>query len=281
VEVFRDRALGLPPLTTTLARRMMERTRIWTALQGVRGRPPVDLAALEQIVVRFARLVAEQPLIAEMDINPLLASPERLLALDARVVLHPADVADDRLPRPAIRPYPSQYVTAATLRDQTPVTIRPIRPEDEPRLRAFHATLSDQSVALRYLRPLALGPRTAHERLLRICQSDYDREIALVAVADAERIVGVARLSRTSGAVAADTNEATFSLLVSDEFQSRGLGTLLLRRLLDVARAERVSRLFADVLAGNAPMRHVCARLGFTAGEPHGSPPVVTMTYGA
>src|SRR5262249_37949517 len=116
VEVFRDRALALPPLTATLARRMMEQTRIYKALQGVRGRTPVDLAALEQILVRFSQLVLEQRWIREMDVNPLLAAPEQLIALDARVVLHDPDVIEELLPKPAIRPYPTQYALPWTLK---------------------------------------------------------------------------------------------------------------------------------------------------------------------
>ena len=110
VEIYRDRALALPPLTSTLARRMMERTKIYRALQGIRGQKPVDLTALEQILVRFGQLVLEQPRISEIDINPLLASGDGLLALDARVVMHPSTCADADLPRPVIRPYPRQYV---------------------------------------------------------------------------------------------------------------------------------------------------------------------------
>ena len=111
VEVFKDRSLGLPPLNTTLARRMMEQTKIITALKGVRGRQPVDLAALEQLLVRFSYLVVEQPWIKELDINPLLASADRLLALDARVIVHGHDIRDAEIPGPAIRPYPTQYIT--------------------------------------------------------------------------------------------------------------------------------------------------------------------------
>src|ERR1035441_6291967 len=117
VEVYRDRALALPPLNTTLAQRMMEQTRIFTALKGVRGRKPVDMVALENLLVRFSQLVLEQPWIAEIDINPLLASPERLLALDARIVLYGPAVTLDQLPKPAIRPYPLQYVSSWTMKD--------------------------------------------------------------------------------------------------------------------------------------------------------------------
>jgi acetyltransferase len=148
VEVYRDRALALPPLTTTLARRTMEQTRIFEALGGVRGRAPVDTAALEKLFVRFSQLVVEQPWIRELDINPLLASPEHLLALDARVVLHPPSTDEEDLPRTAIRPYPTQYVWAEP-RNGEPTTIRPIRPEDEPFMVRFHESLSEQSVYMR------------------------------------------------------------------------------------------------------------------------------------
>jgi acetyltransferase len=144
VEVYRDRALALPPLNTTLAQRMMEQTRVFTALKGVRGRKPVNMAALEQLLVRFSQLVLEQRWIAEIEINPLLASPERLLALDARIVLHGPAVTLDQLPKPAIRPYPLQYVSSWTMKDGNQVTIRPIRPEDEPLMVKFHQTLSDR-----------------------------------------------------------------------------------------------------------------------------------------
>ena len=138
VEVFKDRALALPPLNTTLARRMMEQTKVLTALEGVRGRRAVDLAALEEFLVRFSQLVIEQSWIKEIDINPVLASPEGITALDARVVLHGTDVNEDDLPRPAIRPYPVQYVMPWTTKNGIPVAIRPIRPEDEPLVISLH-----------------------------------------------------------------------------------------------------------------------------------------------
>src|SRR5436190_20400574 len=132
VEVFKDKALGLPPLNTTLARRMMETRKIYKALQGVRGRKPVDLGALEKLMVGFSQLVAEQGWIKEIDINPLFASGDDLVALDARVILHDAKTIEEQLPKLAIRPYPTQYVENWKLKGGTPVTIRPIRPEDEP-----------------------------------------------------------------------------------------------------------------------------------------------------
>ena len=263
VEVYKDRALGLPPLNATLARRMMERTRIFAALKGVRGRQPVNITALEQTLVRFSQLVIEQPWIAEIDINPLLVSSERIFALDARVVLHDPATPVKKLPKPAIRPYPIQYVTTAQLADKTPVVIRPIRPEDEPLMVKFHETLSEESVYHRYFSALKLSQRVAHERLTRICFNDYDREIALVAeCTDAKtgrrEILGVGRLSKVHGA-----NEAEFALLVTDRCQKQGLGTELLRRLVHIGREEKLTRITADIMADNHAMQHISKKVGF------------------
>lgn len=263
VEVYRDRALGLPPLNTTLARRLMERTQIYRALQGVRGRSSVDLVALEQLLVRFSQLVVEYPEIKEIELNPLLASPEGLLALDARVVLHGAEVALDDLPKPVIRPYPHQYVQSWVLPNGQTVTIRPIRPEDEPLMVAFHHTVSEESFYLRYFHLMKLQSRVAHERLARICFIDYDQEMALVVDAvDSQTgdraILGVARLSRLHG-----QTEAEFGLLISDRYQGQGLGTELLRSLLAISRAEAITRVRATILAENRVMQHLCKKLGF------------------
>jgi acetyltransferase len=262
VEVFQDRSIGLPPLNTTLARRLMENTLIYKALKGVRGRRAVDLEALEQLLVRFSQLVAEQREIKEIDINPLLASSEGLLALDARVILR----AEQEPPVPlAIRPYPTQYIWS--FRDG--ITIRPIRPEDEPLVIDFHRHVSDYSVYLRYFHPIQYSARIAHERLTRICFNDYDREIALVAEKqepEANRvsgtkslILGISRLSRKHGF----PQEAEFAMLVADPYQRQGIGTELLTRLIQVARCEGIQRLAGEVLSENEGMRRLCRRLGF------------------
>jgi acetyltransferase len=263
VEVFKDRALGLPPLNATLARRMMEQTKIYTALKGVRGRPPINLVALEELLVRFSQLVVEQKWIAEIDINPLLASPDRLLALDARVVLHGTNLSEDQLPKPAIRPYPHRYVESWKLKDGTPITIRPIRPEDEPLMVRFHETLSPESVYFRYFNQLKIDERIAHERLTRICFNDYDREIALVAELKDPKtgtcsILGVGRLSK-----ARSINEAEFALLVSDSCQGQGLGGELLNRLVQIGRDEKLDCLTASILADNKAMLHLSKKAGF------------------
>ena len=265
VEIYRDRALALPPLNTTLAARLMEQTKILKALRGVRGRKPVNLPALETLLVRFSELVVEQPRLCEIDINPVLASAEQLLALDARMVLFSADVPDAQLPRPAIRPYPSQYISRLQLKDASEVTIRPIRPEDEPLLVAFHGTLSDSSVYLRYFQIQKLDSRVAHERLIRKCCVDYDREIALVAdhvspQTSAHEILAVGRLTRQLG-----SQEAELGVLVTDRCQGAGLGRELVARLIQIARAEKIPTIVAHILPENAPMLALARRFGFTA----------------
>jgi acetyltransferase len=263
VEVYRDRALALPPLNTTLAQRMMEQTRIFTALKGVRGRKPVNMAALEQLLVRFSQLVVEQSWIAEIDINPLLASPEHLLALDARIVLHGPAATLDQLPKPAIRPYPLQYLSSWTMKDGNQVTIRPIRPEDEPLMVKFHETLSDRSVYMRYFYSLSLSRRVEHERLLRICFGDYDREMVLVAErkdpgTEERLIVAVGRMNKLHA-----RNAAEVAVLVSDRYHNLGLGNELLRRVIQTARDEKLSRVSAEMLTGNMAMQAIVRRLGF------------------
>jgi acetyltransferase len=263
VEVIKDYALGLPPLNATLALRLMERTRIYTALRGVRGRPPVNLLELERVLVQFSLLVAEQPWIKEIDINPLLISAEQMLALDARIVLHEQAMLPKDLPRLAIRPYPQEYASTWTSNNGTTLTIRPIRPEDEPLMVKFHLTLSEETVRLRYFGAAKLEKRIAHERLTRICFNDYDREIALVAVRQnpdtkEDEIFGIGRLIK-----AYNGSEAQFAILISDEFQGHGLGTHLLSRLVEIGRQEGIDRIIGHILPENHLMQQVSRKVGF------------------
>jgi acetyltransferase len=263
VEVFKDRALALPPLNTTLARRLMEKTKIYDALKGVRGRAPADLDELEKLLVRFSQLVVEQRWIKEIDINPLLVGEgKNVIALDARVVLHGPDVKREDIPRLAIRPYPARYVAPFEMNDGTPVNIRPIRPEDETMMPAFHTTLSEESVYLRYFHYIPLSERIAHDRLVRICFNDYDRELALVAERETAsggcEIVGVGRLIKLRGG-----KEAEFAVLVSDQYQHQGLGRELLSRLVQFGRDEGVTRIVADILPENTGMIKVSEQVGF------------------
>ncbi len=275
VEVFKDRALALPPLNTNLARKLIHETKISHALKGVRGRKPIDEEVLAALLVRFSELVAEQPRIAEIDINPLLASPERVIALDARVVLHPASLADAELPRLAIRPYPYEYGRQVTTDDGAAIAIRPIRPEDEPAMAAFHARLSDRTVRARYGKDRSLAERTAHERLARICFVDYDRQFALVAEASllggGHEIAGVARLSRMHA-----SNDRQLTVTVADAWQRRGIGAQLVRCAVRVATTEGVDRLIAELTPDNIGMRELLADEGFSF-EPQGDVLVATL----
>jgi acetyltransferase len=263
VEVYGDRALALPPLNTTLAQRLIEQTKIYRALQGVRGRAAVDLENLRLILVRFAKLLVEQPWIKEIDINPLLASEERIVALDARVILHSPEVAAENLPRPAIRPYPVKYVSRWTMKSGEAVTIRPIRPEDEPLMAKFHETLSDRSVYLRYFHMERLSSRVAHERLIQKCFIDYDRELALVADFENPRtgeheILGAGRLTKMPG-----EEDAEVGVLISDPYQNQGIGTELVRRLIEAGRNEKLQRIVANILPENAGMQSLADKFGF------------------
>ncbi|MFN7517067.1 MAG: bifunctional acetate--CoA ligase family protein/GNAT family N-acetyltransferase, partial [Dolichospermum sp.] len=269
VEIFQDSSLALPPLNTTLARRMMEQTKIYQALSGVRGRKSINISALEQLMVEFSQLVIEQPDIKEIDINPLLAfpptpeNPRGLIALDARIVLHSPDLTENQLPKLAIRPYPSQYISNWQLKNGIPVIIRPIRPEDEPLMVEFHKTLSAESVYFRYFHLIKLSQRITHERLTRMCFIDYDREMALVAEyqnpeTENREILAVGRLSKSH-----ENKSAEFAILVSDQFQYQGLGTELLRKLLEVGKNEKICCIYADILADNSAMQQICKKLGF------------------
>jgi acetyltransferase len=263
VEVFRDSSLGLPPLTTTLARRMMEETIIYKALKGVRGKPPVDMALLESVLVKFSQLIAEQPAIKEMDLNPLIAAGDKVIALDARIVLNDPKADKSTWPKPVIRPYPIQYVSPFTMKNGSAVTIRPIRPEDEPLMVDFHQGLSDFSVYMRYFAPVKLTERVAHDRLIRLCFLDYQREIALVAdyldpKTGKHQIQGVARLSHL-----VNEEEKEFAIVVSDSCQHQGLGYELLSRLVEIGRKEGYKRIVGYLLAENAAMQKMAKELGF------------------
>ncbi len=261
LDFYQDRALALPPLNMTLARRAMEQTNVYTALEKMRRN--FDLTVLEQILVNFSLLVVEQRWIKEIDVNPLLVTSERVVALDARVVLHGPEATLESLPELAIRPYPTRYVAPWTMQDGTRVTIRPIRPEDEPLMVKFHETLSERSVYFRYFHAMQLTQRIAHDRLTRICFIDYEREMALVVLRNnaqttESEILGVGRLTKIQG-----SGEGEFAILVSDNWHHRGLGVELLKRLVDIGRDEKLIRIFGDILPENRDMLRVCDKLGF------------------
>ncbi|WP_018290568.1 bifunctional acetate--CoA ligase family protein/GNAT family N-acetyltransferase [Verrucomicrobium sp. 3C] len=264
VDLLEDRAMGLPPLNTTSARRMIERTRIARALCGMRGIPPVDQKVLEEILIRFGALVLALPRIREIDINPLLASGDaRVRALDARMVLSPRGTLAQELPRPAIRPYPVEQIETVRLGDETFLRLRPIRGEDEPQMIAFHRELSEETVFSRYFEHLKLEQRVAHGRLARICMADYNIETVLVAEVlpphpEAARIVAVGRLEKLHG-----FSGAEFALLVSDRWQQKGIGRLLLERLTAIGGREGLGWIVGRIRPENERMKRICLGLGY------------------
>jgi acetyltransferase len=242
---------------------MMEQTKIYEALKGIRGRKAVNLEVLQDVLVRFSQLISEQPWIAECDINPLLASSENIIALDGRVVLHPVDTPEAELPQPAIRPYPTQYTYDFTSEEGMKFLIRPIRPEDEPLIINFHETLSERTVQLRYFAPINLRQRTSHERLTRIVFIDYDREMALVAVREnpksgEDEIAGVGRLTKSH-----TRQEGEFGIIVSDRYQGQGIGRELLSRLIEIGRVEHLTTITGYILPENTGMLNLSEQLGF------------------
>ena len=252
----------------------MEQTRIYAALKTPRAGLAVNVSLLEQVLVRFSQMVVEQHRIKEIDINPVLASPEGVLALDARILLHGREIADQDLPRPVIKPYPSQYVSRWKTKNGLEILFRPIRPEDEPMMVKFHETLSDESVYWRYFHLENLSTRVAHDRLMRKCFIDYDCEMALVADYAApdtseREILAVGRLSKSRTG-----REAEVAVLVSDKYQRHGLGSELLRRLIQVARDEKLDEIVANILPENHSMRALADRFGFAV-RPSDDPTVV------
>ena len=255
-----DYALGLPPLTATLARRVMEQTRVFAALKGVANLPELDA-----VLVSFSSLVAQQRLIKEIAIHSLFVSSTQILAQGATIILHDLEISEKKLPRLAIRPYPQEYVSSWKPRKGPSFTIRPIRPEDERLMVPFHEGLSEDSVHNRYFGAIKLEARVTHERLTHICFNDYDREIALVVCgaeeSGKEEILGVARLMKVRG-----ETKAEFALLLSDRLQGQGLGTHLLKLLADIGRQEGMTSIFGHILSDNYPMQKVAKKVGCSVG---------------
>ena len=263
-EVFKDRALALPPLNETLARRALESLKSWPLLKGYRGKPAANIDKLIEILMRFSYLVADYPEISELDVNPLLVTPDDVIALDARVIID-HDVAVHSMRRfghLAIRPYPEEYVTERKIKDGTTVILRPIKPEDEPMWHEMLASCSKESIRYRFS---SLIKHTTHEMASRYCFIDYDREIAIVAEVEEEdrrKLIAVGRL-------VADANheEAEYAVLITDAWQGRGLGGVLTDYCVEVAKRWGVKRVVAETSKDNARMVTTFQNRGFTIND--------------
>ena len=259
-EVFRDRALALPPLNESLARRALESLKSWPLLQGYRGKPGVNIDRLIEILMRFSYLVADYPEIKELDVNPILVTPDDVVALDARVIIDREIMVHGVRPfaHLAIRPYPEEFVTERTLKDGTPLALRPIKPEDEPLWHDLVASCSTETIRFRFN---YLFKQTTHEMASRYCFIDYDRELAIVAEVEEEgqrKLIGLGRL-------VADVNHeaAEYAVIVVDRWQGHGLGGVLTDYCLDVAKRWGVKRLVAETVKNNVPALALFRKRGF------------------
>ncbi len=259
-EVFRDFSIGLPPLNQVLARRLMEETKIYNSLvHGMRGKPPADIKKLEEIIVRFSNLIVDFPEIKEADINPLSVTDDSIYAIDFRIILDPEGVDS---PEPyrhlVITPYPTKYVTLWRLKDGREVLLRPIRPEDEPLEYELIKGLSEETSRFRFFQVIR---EVTHEMLVRFCNIDYDREMAIIAEYNKDgkkRNVGVGRLI-----IEPDRKRGEFAVLVADDFQGKGLGTKLTDMLIEIALEKGLHSIYGIVLPENTKMIGLCKKLGF------------------
>ena len=260
VEVLSDSAVSLPPLNEVLANRLIDRTRVSQLLSAFRQRPAVDRSAVIRVLLRISDLVCEFPEIEELDINPLFAGPSGVLAVDARVRVSRPPASLGRYGHMAITPYPRHLVDKGFLADGTPLTIRPIRPEDAESEQAFVRDLSDQARQFRFMYSLKeLTP----EMLVQFTQIDYSREMALVAFieeAGKQLQTGVARY-----VINPDGSSCEFAVVVSDKVQHQGIGTRLMTALMDAARDQGMRMMEGTVLADNHPMLQLMIDLGFTS----------------
>ena len=272
VEAIGDRALTLPPLNLKLARELMERTRVHKLLRGYRDRPPAALDEIALVLLKVSQLTIDFGEILELDINPLLADQDGVLALDARIRLQRFD--KPAAARLSIRPYPSELEETVTITDGSKFLLRPIRPEDEPQLVAAFAQLSPQAIRMRFFSTMRELP---HSLAARLSQIDYDREMALVLTdpgsAGRQSVYGVVRLAADP-----DNERAEYAIVVRDDMAGRGLGVLLMRRMLAYAERRGIKEVFGDVLAENKRMLDIARRLDFTAAPLAEQPSIVRVT---
>jgi acetyltransferase len=258
-EVFRDFSIGLPPLNQTLARRLMEDTKVHRMLQGFRGKPPADIRQLEEIIVRFSNLIVDFPEIAEIDVNPLAISGGKVYALDARIAIDKNALARaSPYSHLVITPYPTRYVTPWRMSDGTEVLLRPIRPEDEPLEYEMLSTLTEETLRGRFFQVIK---NIGHEMLIRYCNIDYDREMAIVAElrqGEKRRIIGIGRLI-----IEPDFKKGEFAVVVHDDYQRKGLGYKLVDMVIGIGQEKGLEKIYGLVLSDNRAMLRICEELGF------------------
>jgi acetyltransferase len=264
LEAMEDYSIGLPPLNQSLARRMMSETKIYRHLIQYKAYESI-LKYIEEILVRFSHLIIHFPHIKEIEINPFYITEDEGFILDASILLE-ADVLEGYVPvrgdfcppHLSICPYPDQYIDIFKLKDGPGVIIRPIRPEDEPLLEELLKNSSEQTLMLRFFRKIS---DMSHEQLVRYCNIDYDRELSFVAVlliAQRERLIGEARISKLP-----DLENAEMAVIVGDQWQGQGIGKALCMHCLKIAKELGIKKMWMEVLKGNTKMLYRAEKLGF------------------
>jgi len=259
-ELFKDKRLEFPPLNEQLARQMLQSLKIYPLLEGYRGAPAKNIDKLVEVLIRMSYLAADYPEIKELDINPLIVTPNDVIALDARIV-----VDEEVLATPVkeyshliLRPYPESLITTKELKDGSPVTLRPIKPEDEPMWLDLLASCSKESIYHRFRYDFYFD---SHEVATQFCFIDYDREIAIVAEVEQEgkkHIVGVGRLIADP-----DVEVMEYAILITDAWQKKELGYIITEYCMKVAKIRGVTKLVAETTRDNKPMISVFRKLNF------------------
>ncbi|MEM3730976.1 MAG: GNAT family N-acetyltransferase [Candidatus Bathyarchaeia archaeon] len=260
VELFKDFSIGLPPLNQTLARRLMEETKVYQLLKGYRNVPPANMKLLEEIIVRFSQLLVDFPQLKEVDINPLLVNEKNAFILDARIVIDKQRVFEKLEPHQhlVISPYPKKYETLWRLRDGRTVLLRPIKPEDEPLWLEMFKSFSEESIRYRFFQIIKDTP---HEVRVRYCNIDYDREIAIVAELDEngrKQILGVTRVN-----LEPDKKAGEIAFIVADRWQGLGLGTKMVDYVIEICKDMGVETLYAIMLPDNYRAINLTKMMGF------------------
>ncbi|WP_417828687.1 bifunctional acetate--CoA ligase family protein/GNAT family N-acetyltransferase [Thalassospira sp.] len=258
VEVVRDRAMALPPLNMKLARELVEGTRIHKLLKGYRDVPAVNLEELYMTLVRLSQLVVQLGEVVELDMNPLLADRNGVIALDARIKVTPKVLSDDK--RLAIHPYPRHLKENVTMEDGTTYLLRPIKPEDEPAHYEFMSRLTPEDIHFRFFGSVRELP---HSEMARQTQLDYDRDMAFLAIrtegGEEVEIHGIVQV-----VIDPNNEKAEYAIMVRSDIKGRGLGRILMEKMIEFCRRKGTDTFIGQVLPNNRRMLTLCESLGFT-----------------
>jgi len=258
VEVMKDRNIALPPLTQTLARRLMEETKVFDAMKGYRHKKPANIRELENMLIRFSYLLADFPEIKEVDMNPVLVDEQGAVVLDARIILESEPKEkDETYSHLAIRPYPKELIKEINV-DGKKIMLKPNRPEYEPMEAEMFKTFSEKTMKYRFFRIIK---EVTHDLLVRYTHNDYDREIGIIAEAEEKgekKMLGVVRLIHDP-----NNESAEFAIVVGDPWQGKGLGSEMMDYILEIARKRGLKQVYGTIMKENRIMVDVCKARGF------------------